>query len=303
MRASWEPPHSTYSPPHTHQTVPTYESYTSWVLQRLSTPGLGQPIIKQWVDAPWRLVQDPKAPPLRFTPASSAQLQSAILMSSSNLMDIPPQRCQALLASSVTVSFAVRSNLNLDSNTATRALQDAFSRISGGCVPFRISVRVVTPSQLAQLSSSGGNGVVSLSGLGPGSGSGAHRRRLARRILRQQSEQAQQSESGQTDPRREKQSGFFPEKQVMVVTFKDLSPSNATYLADQLAARCGSAPVGGAGCMDDIRRALQVVTRPAADDDGGLRVSMLARPQVRPGGGVTGVMSVDWPVVGLCAKP
>jgi hypothetical protein len=65
---------------------------------------------------------------------------------------------------------------------------------------------------------------------------------------------------------------------VLQVTFRDLTPSNATYLSDLLTAKCGGAP---SGCMDDIRRELKDRLGLAADDDSKMRVSMLSRPQVR----------------------
>ncbi len=298
------------------------------MLQRLSSQP-GQPPVARWVAQPWRLMQDPKAPPLHLTPAASAALQASIVRSASVLMNVPPPRCRALLTSSVYVTFGVRSTVDLDSSAAIEALRDAFGRIAGGFVPFRITVRLMTPAEALYddgnaLGGGGGDdgvggaggvggvgGGASLAARGPGGGAGAARRRTARRALRQQmqsmeeQQQAPQQQQAQAplapqqalqpqqpiQPQPQTQqrapaenTAMFPEKQVLHVAFRDLAPSNATRLAELLADRCRGAP---SACTEDIRRALQEQAGLMADGDEGLRVSMLARPQVRWGLGVS----------------
>jgi hypothetical protein len=290
--------------------VPTYDAFTTWVLSKLAARAPPPaPPVSRWVHARWRLVQDPKAPPLHLTPDTSAQLQRAVLASGAELAGVPPERCQALLASSVGVVFGVRSKASLDSGAALGALQAAFSEIAGGFAPFRIAVRVAEP--LAALHDAPGGG--------DGRGGGARRRRrvLARRALRGAAEdggdddvplfpekqaRARAGAAGfeaacgcrHQDHIKPLDEGILvcsrngtaprlphlpPHPQVLSVTFRDLAPSNATQLADRLAARCGGAP---SGCLSDIRRALLARgALPGGGDgeDDGLRVSMLARPQ------------------------
>lgn len=130
--------------------VPTYESYTSWVLRKIAQ---GPAPVHHWVSQPWRLVQDPKAAPQNLTPQTSALLQKAIQSSAGDLMQVPPEQLQVLLACSVTVSFSVRTTLNLDSITTIRALQEAFGEIAGGFSPSRISVRLMSPSDVLEAGS------------------------------------------------------------------------------------------------------------------------------------------------------
>ncbi|KIZ05213.1 hypothetical protein MNEG_2752 [Monoraphidium neglectum] len=154
--------------------VPTYETYTSWVLGRLAPPSAAP--VRKWVTQPWRLVQDPKAPPLHITPARSSQLQHAVLSSLSDVTRTPLDRCQALLACTVSVSFGVRTNLDLDGGETLVALRSAFGRIVGGFAPSRIGVRLLSPTQ-AVLEAGAAHLVV----LDFGQPRGHHRRALGQR--------------------------------------------------------------------------------------------------------------------------
>lgn len=127
--------------------VPDYEAYTSMLMSRAPPAGAGP--VRRWVHAPWRLVQDPKADPLHLTPATSAALAAAVRRSAAALLGLPPARCQALLSSSVSVAFSVRSPLDLDSSAPRAALQAAFSKVTGGFAASRIAVRLLTPAEAA----------------------------------------------------------------------------------------------------------------------------------------------------------
>lgn len=197
--------------------VPTFEAYSTWQLPRLKPPGKRGKIT--WVTQPWRLIQDPKAPPLHLTPATSAQLQRAILASAAAAARSPVDDARALVSSTVTVSFGIRTTLPLDGGAALGALRGAFSRVTGGLAAARISVRLLSPTE-AVLEAGAGHLVVVEYGTAEFQPRGHHRRALglapaasgasgaaaagaahARRGLQQQ-------EPGQTDPNQ------LPEKQV-----------------------------------------------------------------------------------------
>jgi hypothetical protein len=144
------------------------------VLGRLAPPSAAP--VRKWVTQPWRLVQDPKAPPLHITPARSSQLQHAVLSSLSDVTRTPLDRCQALLACTVSVSFGVRTNLDLDGGETLVALRSAFGRIVGGFAPSRIGVRLLSPTQ-AVLEAGAAHLVV----LDFGQPRGHHRRALGQR--------------------------------------------------------------------------------------------------------------------------
>jgi hypothetical protein len=151
----------------------------------------------------------PRPPSARIPSTPPLQLQRAILASESDLAGVAPERCQALLASSVGVAFGVRSKASLDSGEALAALQAAFSAIAGGFAPFRIAVRVAEPLEaLRDAPPPAAGGGADAGGGGPrGTAAGARRRRgRARRALRA-SEPGEGNDGG---------GGLtmFPEKQV-----------------------------------------------------------------------------------------